>query len=82
MGKDLKIFIGITQDLNEVETLLASHNGLASSLTELGPFWAKDEALEWLAYLSSKILTIEDITNKNGQPQDASWYGFTFESMA
>lgn len=75
----MKIFIGITQDLDEIEQLVLHKSGEITSVTELGPFLSKDEALKWLRYLKSKISDIEEVCTKRKFLKEAGWYGFTFE---
>lgn len=75
----MKIFIGITQDLDEIEQFVLYKNCDITSVTELGPFLSKDEALIWLKFLKSKISDIEEICSDRKLLIDAGWYGFTFE---
>lgn len=76
----MKVFIGITQNQEEIQLLLAQQNGLLSSLTELGPFLSREDALRWLNYLKGNISNLEEMTSDTLSP-GGSWYGFTFEQM-
>lgn len=78
----MKIFIGITQEPKKIEELLSRHNGETRSLTEVGPFVSKLEALNWLVYLKSRIGNFEEIIPKLQSGQEAIWYGFTFEQIS
>ncbi|MGL1931291.1 MAG: hypothetical protein OCC45_05970 [Desulfotalea sp.] len=78
----MKIFIGITQTPEEIRAHFSPQSGEAASLTELGPFVSKEEALNWMMYLKSKIRDIEEVIME-GQPlKDGVWHGFTFEKEA
>ena len=75
----MKIFIGITQNPEEIRTLFSPESGEAASLTELGPFVSKEEALNWMMFLKSKIRDIEEVVMTEQTVKDAGWHGFTFE---
>ncbi len=71
--------IGITEEPSNIKNLLSTYNGNARSLTEIGPFVSKVEALNWLVYLKSRIGDIEEIIPERQSSNGAVWYGFTFE---
>ncbi len=73
--------IGITQEPDSIKKLLSKYNGSVSSLTEIGPFVSKVEALNWLVYLKSRIGDIEEIIPELQSSNRAIWYGFTFEHI-
>lgn len=75
----VKTFIGITQDSDEIEQFVVHNNGKLASVTELGPFLSKSEAVNWLEYLKSKISDIEEVYSVRELLIEDSWYGFTFE---
>lgn len=75
----MKIFIGITQNPEEIRALFSPQSGEAASLTELGPFVSKEEADDWMKFLKSKIRDIEEVVMKEQTVKDAGWHGFTFE---
>lgn len=75
----MKIFIGITQNPDKIRSLFSPQSGEEASLTELGPFVSKQEALNWLVFLKGKILDIAEIQIDEEPLKDAGWYGFTFE---
>lgn len=78
----MKIYIGITQEPKKIEELLTLHNGATRSVTEVGPFVSKLEALNWLVYLKSRIGDFEEIIPKLQSGKEAIWYGFTFEQTS
>ena len=78
----MKIIIGITQEPKKIKELLPKYDGKEGSLTEIGPFVSKLEALNWLVYLKSRIADIEEIIPQQQSSKDAIWYGFTFEQTS
>lgn len=76
----MKVFIGITQNQEEIQIYLAERAGSLGSLTELGPFLTQEDALRWLNYLKENIRNLEEITSNNVS-LEGGWYGFTFEQM-
>jgi hypothetical protein len=75
----VKIIIGITQEPGKLKEYVTQHYGETGSLTEVGPFLSKIEALNWLVYLKSVIGNIDEIIPKRQSEQEAIWYGFTYE---
>lgn len=76
----MKVFIGITQNQEEIQSYLIEKGGLVDSLTELGPFLNQEDALQWLNYLKKNIRNLEEITSATIS-SEGGWYGFTFEQM-
>jgi hypothetical protein len=58
---------------------LCQHHGQNGTLTEIGPFVSRLDALNWLVYLKSRIGNFEEIVPKDQADIQALWYGFTFE---
>jgi hypothetical protein len=77
----VKIIIGITQDPEKIEDCISRYHGDKQSLTELGPFVSRVEAVNWLAYLKSRIGDFEEIYSGEEENKEAVWYGFTFEQQ-
>jgi hypothetical protein len=77
----VKIIIGITQDPSEIGECLSRYHGEKQSLTELGPFISRVEAINWLAYLKSRIGNFKEIYPTADEDKEAVWYGFTFEQQ-
>ncbi len=78
----MRIIIGITQEPKSIKEVFAKYPGKTGSLTEIGPFVSRVEALNWLVYLKSRIGDIEEIIPKEQPSKDAIWYGFTFEQAS
>jgi len=77
----VKIIIGITQDPAEIGDCISRYHGEKQSLTELGPFVSRVDALNWLTYLKSRIANFEEIYSSAEENNEAVWYGFTFEQQ-
>lgn len=77
----MKIIIGITQDPKQIEDCISRYHGEKQSLTELGPFVSRVEALNWLVYLKSRIGDFEEIYPSAKEDNEDVWYGFTFEQQ-
>lgn len=75
----MKIIIGITRNPESIGELVGQRRGSKSSLTEIGPFVSKREALNWLEYLKNRIGDFEEIVAAQEPGNEAVWYGFTFE---
>ncbi|WP_419174821.1 hypothetical protein [Desulfosediminicola sp.] len=77
----MKIIIGITQEPAKLKEFLFQHYGQSGSLTEVGPFLSKMDALNWLVYLKSVIGEFEEIIPELQSGKDSIWYGFAYESV-
>ena len=51
-----------------------------TSLTEVGPFFSKSQALSWMKELHSQIENSELAPIPEGGDKTLKWYGFTFEN--
>lgn len=78
---NVKIIIGITQEPAKLKEFMSQQYGETGSLTEVGPFLSKIEALNWLVYLKSVIGNIDEIIPERQSEQEAIWYGFTYERV-
>lgn len=78
----VKIVIGITREPKNIKGLLSRYQGNPGTLTEIGPFVSKLEALNWVVYLKSIIGDIEEIVPELQSGKEAIWYGFTFEQSS
>ena len=76
----MKIFIGVTKHPENIKDYLYDHLGQDGTLTEIGPFASRLDALNWLTYLKSRISNFQEITPRS-QTENAEelWFGFTFE---
>jgi hypothetical protein len=76
----MRIIIGIFQDKEDVSRFKKQRKLDFTSLTEVGPFFSKDQALLWMKELHSRI-DDSDIAYIPVQSQEElKWYGFTFEA--
>lgn len=75
----MKILIGVTKEPEKIQEYLSEHNGQDGTLTEIGPFLSRLDALNWLVYLKSRIGNFQEIIPASQSGKDDLWYGFTFE---
>jgi len=75
----MKILIGVTKEPREIKNYLSKYHGKKETLTEIGPFVARLDALNWLVFLKSRIGNFEEIIPELQSGEDDVWYGFTFE---
>jgi hypothetical protein len=75
----VKILIGITKEPEKIKNYLHQHHGQDGTLTEIGPFVSRLDALNWLTYLKSRIGNFQEIIPASQAGEDDLWFGFTFE---
>lgn len=75
----MKIIIGVTREPEKIDEYFSQYNGQDGTLTEIGPFLSKLDALNWLVYLKSRITDFQEIIPKLQTGDQPLWYGFTFE---
>ncbi len=75
----MKIIIGIFQNKEDVTRLHRYRMLDISSLTEVGPFFSKNQALSWMKELQSQIDNSEVAPIPESNDNKLQWYGFTFE---
>lgn len=75
----MKIIIGIFQDKEDLTRFNKQRMLDFTSLTEVGPFFSKDQALLWMKELHSRIDNSEIALIPVHSVTDLKWYGFTFE---
>ena len=75
----MKIIIGVTKEPEKIKEYLSQHDGQDGTLTEIGPFVSRLDALNWLVYLKSQIGNFEEIIPELQSGKHPLWYGFTFE---
>jgi hypothetical protein len=75
----MRIIIGIFQDKEDVTRFNKSRMLDLTSLTEVGPFFSKNQALQWMKELHSRIDNSEIGFVPEISEKDLQWYGFTFE---
>jgi hypothetical protein len=75
----MRIIIGIFQNKEDVTRFNKRRMLDMISLTEVGPFFSKNQALLWMNELHSRIDNSEIAFIPEISEQDLQWYGFTFE---
>jgi hypothetical protein len=75
----MKIIIGIFQDKEDVTSFKRRRLLDFTSLTEVGPFFSRHQAMLWMKALHSRINDSEIAFIPDHAEQDRKWYGFTFE---
>lgn len=75
----MKILIGVTKEPEEIETYLSEFHGREDTLTKVGPFVERIDALNWLVFLKSRIGDFQEIIPAHQSGAHDLWYGFTFE---
>ncbi len=75
----MTIMIGIHQKQDKIEKLYESMGLHAASLSAVGPFASKEEALAWQQDLTEKIADSKIIDPAGPENDDLPWYGFSFE---
>jgi len=78
----MRIFIGITQELEKAKEYIEQRYGSDGCFTEVGPFLSMVDALNWLVYLKSMIANFEEVIPKNQSDKDVLWFGFSCEVRA
>lgn len=75
----MTIMIGIHQKQDKVDKLYESMGLHAASLTAVGPFTSKEEAMAWQLDLVNKITDCKIIDPAGPEDTNLPWYGFSFE---
>ena len=75
----VKILIGVTKEPEKIKDYLYQHHGQDGTLTEIGPFVSRLDALNWLVYLKSRIGNFQEIIPASQSGEENLWFGFTFE---
>ncbi|MBU1566957.1 MAG: hypothetical protein KJ630_15195 [Proteobacteria bacterium] len=75
----MRIIIGIFQDKEDVAKFNKKRVLNITSLTEVGPFFSKNQALVWMNELHSRIDNSEIAFIPETTVSELKWYGFTFE---
>ena len=75
----MRIIIGIYQDKEDVAKFNKKRLLDISSLTEVGPFFSKHQALLWMNELRSRIDNSEIGFIPETSSKELKWFGFTFE---
>jgi len=75
----MTIMIGIHQKQDKIEKLYESMGLHAASLSAVGPFASKEEALAWQQDLTDRITDSKIIDPAGPENEQLPWYGFSFE---
>ena len=75
----MKIIIGIFQNKEDVTRFHRYRMLDITSLTEVGPFFSKNQALSWMKELHGQIENSEVAHIPENSDEKLKWYGFTFE---
>lgn len=75
----MRIVIGIFQDKEDVTRFNRRRMLDYTSLTEVGPFFSKDQAMLWMKELNCRIDDSEIAFIPDHFENNLKWYGFTFE---
>lgn len=75
----MRIIIGIYQNKDDLIMFNKSRLLDMISLTEVGPFFSKNQALLWMNELHSRIDNSEIAFIPEVSDVELKWYGFTFE---
>ncbi|MDR9501441.1 MAG: hypothetical protein RI601_06555 [Desulfurivibrionaceae bacterium] len=80
MRCNVKVLIGITQDLDSAKKALISHHKGLGAATEVGPFKSREEAEKWKNFMMARRDNYEEIVQQASGGQEGQWFGFTVES--
>lgn len=75
----MTIMIGIHQKQDKVDQLYENMGLHAASLSAVGPFASKTEALAWQQDMQAKVKNSGIIEPVGPDADDVPWYGFSFE---
>ncbi len=75
----MKILIGLFQNKEVATEVYRKRLRDINTLTEVGPFFSKQQALTWMKELQSHIGNSEVILLPEEHHTQLKWYGFTFE---
>ncbi len=75
----MRIIIGIFQNKDDVAKFNKRRMLDMISLTEVGPFFSKNQAVLWMNELHSRIDNSEIAFIPEISDMELQWYGFTFE---
>jgi hypothetical protein len=76
----MKIFIGITQDVDAAKKIIAARYKDLGTSTEAGPFKTRAEALNWQDFMMKRKDDYEEIKTLSSSASEAYWFGITVES--
>jgi len=77
--QQMKIVIGLFQDKQDAAEVYRRRLQDVTPLTEVGPFFSKEQALTWLKEIQGHVANSEVALLPERQVAKLQWYGFTFE---
>ncbi|CAG35777.1 hypothetical protein [Desulfotalea psychrophila] len=75
----MKMFIGITQDLQEASKNISKDFQGMQICTELGPFISSSDASQWMEFMIARSENMIPILPLPAISQGSAWYGYTLE---
>lgn len=77
----MKVVIGITQSIEEVEKNICKKFKRSTISTEVGPFRSSEDASLWMQFMMARAKGYEQVTIPLEPSVDTPWYGFVFEGV-
>ena len=78
----MKMFIGITQDLQETTQNISEDFQGMQICTEFGPFSSSSDATHWMEFMVARSENMIPILPLPMISQGSAWYGYTVENEA
>jgi hypothetical protein len=75
----MRILIGLFQQRQEIQKIITTKGIDPASLTEVGPFFSREQAVSWMQELHSRIESSEIALFPERGSEHLQWYGFTLE---
>lgn len=75
----MKILIGLFQEKKDATEVYRQRLHDITTLTEVGPFYSKEQAVVWMKDLQQQLGDSEVVLLPEKQLPQLKWYGFTFE---
>lgn len=73
----MKVFIGITQDPEQVINFMSKDYKGNAICSEVGPFVSATDASKWMKYMTTGTKDFETKEFPSESPADTPWYGVT-----
>lgn len=76
----MRILIGLFQHRQEIQQIIRSKEIDPASLTQVGPFFSREQAVTWMRELHNRIENSEIALLPEQGSDERRWYGFTLEA--
>lgn len=76
----MRILIGLFQNRQEIQEIIKNKEIDPTSLTEVGPFFSREQAVSWMQELHNRIENSEIALFPEPGSDELRWYGFTLEA--